>query len=491
MPPKKPGPKARPEAGGSQGQSPPPCYAESAALADAGAYGAVGSGFLPGGPGPQPADAAGASSGEGGYPTGQGGGGAGASSGKGGPGRGVDSKANKNRKKRDKRKEEKRKASERNQSAEDVEEDEDRQHFAEVCYSLMAYGDDAAGELRIVEEAMQALDPLDRALLPPQTQGRELFDEMSRCVAANTKFLKMLVETDEDAMYYANIPSTHQVQERNAVKVRTVLRQFVRDWADEGIAERESQYGPLLSALERFVPVSAASRAGRGPLPRVACPGSGLSRLPFEAARRGYSAQGNEFSYHMLQGSKWVLNETEAVKTNTIYPFVLSLAHRGKARDHVRGVQIPDVCPSEVLCPGGVMAVGQEFSMCAGEFVEVYQDQKAEWEAVLTCFFVDTAKNVFLYIRTIANMVRPGGLWSNIGPLLYHYAEQPDAISIELSWEEVKPAIARYFDFKEEEVREAKYTTNESGLFHTRYRCIYFAAIRNGVPAEGYSNPVF
>lgn len=402
-------------------------------------------------------------------------------------GRGGDSKANKNQKKKEKRKQ--KKEEKRNEG--EHEDDEDRQHFAEVCYSLMAYGDDAESELRGFEEALQAVDPIERALLPPNLQGRETLDEMAKCVDVNTQFLKMLVESDEDAMCYAKIPSTHQVQERNSVKVRTVLRQFVRDWAAEGAAERETQYGPLLSALERFVPVSAAARAGRGPLPRVACPGSGLSRLPFEAARRGYSAQGNEFSYHMLEGSKWVLNETWATNTHTIYPFVLSLAHRSGARDHMRGVQIPDVCPSEVLCPGGVMPVGMEFSMCAGEFVDVYQDQQAEWEAVLTCFFVDTAKNIFLYIRTIANMIRPGGLWSNLGPLLYHYAEQPDAISIELSWEEVKPAIAKYFDFKEESVHEAKYTTNERGLFYTRYRCIYFAAMRNAVPVDGYSNPVF
>merc|ERR1712007_155314 len=114
---------------------------------------------------------------------------------------------------------------------------------------------------------------------------------------------------------------------------------------------------------------------------------------------------------------------------------------------------------------------------------EVYNRQAKAWGAVLTCFFIDTAKNIFLYIRTIANIIREGGLWSNIGPLLYHYAEQPDAISIELSWEEVKPAIAKYFDFREEpEVREACYTTNEIGLFHTKYRCIFFVATRNSTP---------
>ena len=50
------------------------------------------------------------------------------------------------------------------------------------------------------------------------------------------------------------MPANHQVEERNSVKVRTVLRQFVRDWADEGAPERGVQYGCLLDALERHVP---------------------------------------------------------------------------------------------------------------------------------------------------------------------------------------------------------------------------------------------
>jgi len=192
----------------------------------------------------------------------------------------------------------------------------------------------------------------------------------------------------------------------------------------------------------------------------------------------------------MLQGSKWVLNETSVPNCQIIFPFLLGLEHRKGSRDHMRGVRIPDVCPSQELCPNGVPGP-QEFSMCAGEFVEVYATQKDQWDAVLTCFFLDTAKNVFLYIRTIAHIIRPGGIWANIGPLLYHYAEQPNSISIELSWEEIRPAICKYFDLTEEDVRQAYYTTNELGLFHTRYRCKYFVGIRNNRPIEGYSHPVF
>ncbi|CDJ48059.1 hypothetical protein, conserved [Eimeria brunetti] len=84
---------------------------------------------------------------------------------------------------------------------------------------------------------------------------------------------------------------------RNLSKVRSTLRQFVRDWAEEGAEEREAAYGPLLRALEEHLPIIP----GKDP-PRVLCPGSGLGRLPFEVMRRGYACQGNEFSYFMLIG---------------------------------------------------------------------------------------------------------------------------------------------------------------------------------------------
>lgn len=328
-------------------------------------------------------------------------------------------------------------------------------------------------------------DPLDKVLL--KQPFTKIIAEMRRCLEVNARFLAVLVETDEDACEFSAVPDTHEVEERNSVKVRTVLRQFVRDWAEEGAAERLTQYGCLLDALEKYLPKSGSKPGRRF---SVLTPGSGLSRLPFEVARRGYSAQGNEFSYHMLQGSKWVLNETSAVNSHTIYPFLLNLENRRGLEDQLRPVMIPDVCPSEELCGPNSTLGPQDFSMCAGEFVEVYADQKSEWDACLTCFFIDTAKNIFLYIRTIADIVRPGGLWANIGPLLYHYAEQ-NTISIELSWEEVRPAIEKYFKIEEEDFRFAHYTTNEKGLFRTQYKCIFFAAIRNSTPTDGYSKPVF
>jgi carnosine N-methyltransferase len=63
--------------------------------------------------------------------------------------------------------------------------------------------------------------------------------------------------------------------------------------------------------------------------------------------------------------------------------------------------------------------------MCAGDFMEVYgaPEQTAQWDAVATCFFIDTAHNVVEYLEVIARCLKPGGVWVNFGPLLFHWAD--------------------------------------------------------------------
>merc|ERR1712151_344093 len=139
----------------------------------------------------------------------------------------------------------------------------------------------------------------------------------------------------------------------------------------------------------------------------------------------------------MLLGSHLIMNRCPAANVVSIYPYISSTLNRKGKADHLREIKIPEICPRDLLRKGAFM------SMAAGEFVEVYKDQQGEWDAVLTAFFLDTAKNVFLYIRTIASLIREGGLWVNLGPLLFHYADVENEISMELSWEEVRPAILK------------------------------------------------
>ena len=79
------------------------------------------------------------------------------------------------------------------------------------------------------------------------------------------------------------------------------------------------------------------------------------------------------------------------------------------AADQFRVLTVPDVVPAQHPPPVGHLA------MCAGDFVEVYQKQPAAWDALLTCFFIDTAANMIEYIATIATLLRVGGVWVNLG----------------------------------------------------------------------------
>jgi carnosine N-methyltransferase len=146
----------------------------------------------------------------------------------------------------------------------------------------------------------------------------------------------------------------------------------------------------------------------------------------------GYSAQGNEFSYFMLLASNFLLNHTAKAKQFTIHPYIHSFSNNFKEEDAFTAINIPDVSPADMIKPG------TDFSMVAGEFVEVYRKQKGEWDSVVTCFFIDTANNIIEYVRTIYEALMSGGVWINIGPLLYHYADMEGEQSIEISWEEIK-----------------------------------------------------
>lgn len=154
-------------------------------------------------------------------------------------------------------------------------------------------------------------------------------------------------------------------------------------------------------------------------------PGTGLSRLLLEVVERGYGGQGNEFSYHMLLVSNYMLNhvfEAYSVCLSLlsdpqipIYPWTDNTNNIFATGDNNRCIRIPDIVPCQCVKEDA------DFSMCAGEFLDSYGDQENEWDCVLTSFFVDTAPVVFEYVETIHRILKPGGYWINLGPLLYHW----------------------------------------------------------------------
>ncbi|CAL5203490.1 unnamed protein product [Lathyrus oleraceus] len=246
-------------------------------------------------------------------------------------------------------------------------------------------------------------------------------------------------------------------------KVRCIIRNVVRDWAVEGQKERDQCYKPILEELNSLFP----NRSKESP-PACLVPGAGLGRLALDISCLGFISQGNEFSYYMMICSSFILNHCETAGEWTIYPWIHSNCNSLSDSDQLRPVSIPDIHPASA-------GITEGFSMCGGDFVEVYSDasQIGAWDAVVTCFFIDTAHNIVEYIEIISQILKDGGVWINLGPLLYHFADtygQDDEMSIELSLEDVKRIALNYgLEFEKERTIETTYTTNPKSMMQNRY----------------------
>ncbi|KAI0265419.1 N2227-domain-containing protein [Gloeopeniophorella convolvens] len=264
-------------------------------------------------------------------------------------------------------------------------------------------------------------------------------------------------------------------------KVRSTLKQFVRDWSEEGKEERDASYEPIKKALlDHFSDIPMEERHNF----RVLVPGAGLGRLAYDVAKLGFSCQGNEFSHYMLLSSFFILNRTQEVHEHTIYPYVHSFSNVPNRAVLLKSVQIPDVLP-------GDLPPESNFSLVAGDFEEVYGGEHAAdagpheppagpWDAILTCFFIDTAKNIVNYLRIIHRILAPGGVWINLGPLLWHFESNTTSDpSIELDLEEVKALAAEIgLEIKNERTIDTTYVNNKDGMLAYTYHAAFWAATK-------------
>ncbi|PHH73978.1 hypothetical protein CDD80_3440 [Ophiocordyceps camponoti-rufipedis] len=280
-------------------------------------------------------------------------------------------------------------------------------------------------------------------------------------------------------------------------KARSTIRQFFRDWAAEGAAEREACYGPVLRVLE-----AERTRAAT-PHAKVLVPGAGLGRLVFELCRKGFVAEGNEISYHQLLASSYVLNDCVAAGAHTIYPWIHTFSNHASRQNHLRGYRVPDIHPGSVLAEspnaGGM-------SMCAADFLCLYGDEAHAscYDAVASVFFLDTAPNLIRYLEVMHHCLRPGGVLVNVGPLLWHFENQAptggqnggdddehgvggssgiaDPGSFELSDDEVMALLRRLgftVEWHETGV-EAPYMLDTESMLQTVYRASAWVARKSG-----------
>ncbi|KAI8999426.1 N2227-like protein-domain-containing protein [Gaertneriomyces semiglobifer] len=341
------------------------------------------------------------------------------------------------------------------------------QHFAKCVRAFQSYRVRSLATNAKRRRDFNSIPPSHKAVLP---QWEAKVDASNKSIEANAKFLEMVVDGVQVEEPQQENPRD-RVMEGDLDKVRSTLRQFVRDWSEEGSDERAASYEPILAELEeRFKDVPEPQRGSL----KVLVPGAGLGRLAYEIVKRGFSCQGNEFSFYMLLGSHFILNRASQPNQYIIHPWVHSFTNHTSARSLLRPVTVPDTVASNIPPTA-------DFSMVAGDFTEVYAEpeQASSWDVVVTCFFIDTAKNFVEYVEVIRKILKNGGLWINLGPLLWHWEGSQNDVSVELGLDEVMDIIKEYgFSVENERRLSTTYAANREGMLKYVYDCAYFVAIK-------------
>lgn len=325
------------------------------------------------------------------------------------------------------------------------------------------------------------LTDLDQMIIP---EYKKKLDKIKETFTFNQEFFDAIVsfttgidngegvltvgseKRDDDHLDLRTTPT-----DRDYENIRSTLRQLVREWSEEGAGEREACFSPILKYLTDSFSFNTRKCV------RVLVPGAGLGRLAWEINRLGFEVQGNEFSLYMLLTSQLIMNNARNPGQYSIIPFAFPLSNHLSEGDSLRIISVPDLTADTGMDNSG------DFSMTAGDFVEIYSrpEELCTWDCIVTCFFLDTAQNVIEYLRVIYGALKSGGIWINLGPLQYHF-ESSSEMSVELTWNEIILAAER-IGFKFEDIRVLdeqflSYACDEMGLTRTVYRAVYSTASR-------------
>ena len=126
------------------------------------------------------------------------------------------------------------------------------------------------------------------------------------------------------------------------------------------------------------------------------------------------------------------------------------------------------------------------FQIAEGDFLRHKPANDELYDYIVTQFFIDTGSNVVATLQQIKGLLKPGGKWINLGPLLWSGG---GSVAMELNLEEVLE-LAKEVGFEimidegqvEEKYRrrtvECEYTADRMGTFQRIYHAEFWVAKR-------------
>jgi carnosine N-methyltransferase len=244
----------------------------------------------------------------------------------------------------------------------------------------------------------------------------------------------------------------------------SVFLHLLRDWSTDCAHVGTSTYDPAVAELRALLPQGG----------NVLVPGAGLGRLALALAAKGYSVEANDASRLFLTFADYVLNRAPA-ESHTLFPMahVFSENWSHEAGQYMK-IQVPMQGP----------ALQQPITFVAGDFAKTYgpgRPGQRRFDAIVTCFFIDTAVDVLEQFKVMDGLLAEGGIWVNIGPLNWRKEAR-----LKLSWDEVVNIWERLgYEFVTKKSAEVDYHLPRGLKMYTEsYNCALTAAIKRGRPKD-------
>ena len=296
---------------------------------------------------------------------------------------------------------------------------------------------------------------------------KDRINYITEAIKTNQNFLNLIIKNYKpDESYYKQFSKEEISKEawdlffhlRDSVPCYTI-----RDWSIEKSDERIEHYKAIIDEVKKYFKEGAGNY-------KFLIPGAGQCRLGYEISKFGFDVESNDYSFFNVMISEYIFNHTkknEYYIQPLIHTFCDALTEDGVFTKY----NFPDVDID--LNNNGKM------TMSVGDFTKIYKDKKEYFDCVVTCFFIDTAKNIIEYVEVINEVLKKGGVWINFGPLFYHWTDTEGEISIELPYDKLKEVIINYgFDYVFETKKTVIFCKMENCLSNDVYDCIFFSCVK-------------
>ena len=157
---------------------------------------------------------------------------------------------------------------------------------------------------------------------------------------------------------------------------------------------------------------------------------------------------------------------TREVHQHRLHPFIHWWSHQQSTSSTFRQVSFPDALPR----------LSDAFYLDEGDFFDIFSG----WSYVVTLFFIDTSLNVIKTVQHIYSLLDPGGIWINLGPLLW----TSTGVGLELGLDEVIKVVELVgFELlpvnecgETLKLVECEYTSDSEAMMRWVYRAAFWIA---------------